>query len=278
MSDKSESLEIASGKNRESENFPVGSWLIRPALRPHIHAYYGFARAADDIADHPLLPADEKIRRLQRFADVLQAGAGEDVPSACAMHKSLAATGISPQHCHDLLHAFRQDAVKTRYATQAELLDYCRYSAAPVGRYVLALHGVGAAAWPASDALCTVLQIINHLQDCSADYASLNRVYLPLDALAQCDASAADLAQARSSPALRQVITLQLQAMQPLLRQARQLPRQITDLRLKLEVQIIVALAADLLKLLAKRDPLSQNVKLSKAGIVFSCLKGLVGV
>ena len=90
-----------------------------------------------------------------------------------------AASGVTSAHCHELLAAFRQDATKTRYADWGELMGYCRLSASPVGRYLLDLHGKSRDTWPASDALCDALQVINHLQDCADDHRQLDRVYIP---------------------------------------------------------------------------------------------------
>src|SRR5271170_6101591 len=152
-----EGVETPSGKWRGSENFPVGSFLIRRDLRPHVHAFYRFARNADDIADNPALTAAEKIRRLDRMAavldGVLDGAGGGDAPAAVAMRESLAATGTTAQHCHDLLCAFRLDAEKHRYRDWADLMGYCWYSAAPVGRQLLHLYRESRTAWPASDAL-----------------------------------------------------------------------------------------------------------------------------
>ena len=156
------------GTGAGDENFPVASVLIAPALRPHIRAFYVFARAADDIADDPRLGPDEKRARLDSFADALSGGtqdehgarpaAGGDNFPARALAASLAETGVSPAHALDLLAAFRQDAVKRRYVDWADLMDYCRFSAAPCGRYLLALHGdagVAGAAETAADAFST---------------------------------------------------------------------------------------------------------------------------
>lgn len=270
------SIETPSGKNQNTENFPVGSFLIRPDLRPHVHAYYAFARGSDDIADNPLMDPDEKIRRLTRFEEILLGGVGYDVPSASLLRESLAVTKVSPQHACDLIRAFKQDAVKRRYTSWDELLDYCRYSASPVGRYVLALHGVGEEAWPANDALCTALQIINHIQDCADDYREMDRVYIPQDMLALHGASTGDLARAALAPALRQTLDDMLALTEPLVVAARALPRHVPDIRLKMETSIIVVLAEVLVKMLKKRDPLSQNVKLSKPTLLGCCLTGVV--
>ncbi len=261
-------------KNKDTENFPVGSFLIRADLRPHIHAYYNFARAADDIGDDPLMDPDEKIKRLTRFDECL-IGNGDDVTVAVELRKSLQQSKVLPQHASELLRAFKQDAVKRRYQNWQELLDYCRYSASPVGRYVLALHGVGEKAWPSNDALCSVLQIINHVQDCADDYREVDRVYLPLDDMEKAGTNPGDLSKAASTPALRKVIDMQLERLKPMMVIARDLPRHVPDIRLKLETSIIHALAESLIKLLEKRDPLCDNVKLSKPAILLAILHGV---
>src|SRR5260370_20687 len=153
-------VEMPSGKGRGDGNFRVGSWLIRRDLRSHVHAFYRFARNADDIADNPTLAAEDKLRRLDRMAAILDGAqgteAGDESPAALAMRDSLAATGVTAQHCHDVLHAFRQDATKLRYRDWDDLMEYCRYSAAPVGRPLLDLHRdwcaacAGAIRWPAA--------------------------------------------------------------------------------------------------------------------------------
>src|ERR1700739_3859961 len=126
-----ESVETPSGKWRGSENFPVGSFLIRRDLRAHVHAFYRFARNADDIADNPALAADEKIGRLDRMAAILDGASGGDAPAASAMRESLLESGVTAQHCHDVLHAFRLDAGQPRYRDWGDLLGYCRDSGPP---------------------------------------------------------------------------------------------------------------------------------------------------
>src|SRR5215471_5435474 len=190
---QNQALETPSGKGRGDENFPVGSFLIRRDLRPHVHAFYRFARNADDIADNPLLSADDKVRRLDRMGAILDGAPGPDSPAASAMRESLRQTGVTAQHCHDVLHAFRLDAVKLQYRDWDDLMEYCRYSAAPVGRQLLDLHGESRDTWPASDALCAALQVLNHLQDCATDYRAFDRVYLPLADLAAAGCTVAAL-------------------------------------------------------------------------------------
>ncbi len=270
------SLETPSGKNKNTENFPVGSFLIRPDLRLHVHRFYTFARAADDIADNPLLEPSDKIRRLEAFENTLTNPRDTSIFPAANLRESLAERGITPRHSLDLLRAFKQDAVKRRYKDWADLMDYCRYSASPVGRHVLALHGIGEEAWEPNDALCSALQVINHLQDCGDDYRELDRVYLPEDDLAACGAEIPELAKEKLSPAMRRVLDRQIERMHPMLTEARNLPRKVSDMRLKVETSVIVALAHRLLDHLSKCDPLSQNPKLSPVSVILAACQGTV--
>lgn len=268
--------DTASGKNRDTENFPVGSFLIRPDLRIHVHAFYNFARAADDISDHPLLEPQEKVRRLDRFGVVLVDAAANDVPSAVALRASLRETRITPQHSLDLLTAFKRDAIQLRYRDWDDLMDYCRYSASPVGRHVLALHGIGEEAWPSNDALCSALQVINHLQDCADDYRQLDRVYLPQDMLALHGGNIADLSDERSGPGLRATYDAMLDRLEDMMVEARNLPRHVPDVRLKCETSVICILAEKLIRLLRRRDPLCDRVKLGKPAVLSAAIWGIL--
>ena len=272
------SVEAPSGKGRGDENFPVGSWLIRRDLRAHVHAFYRFARNADDIADSPALAAADKLRRLDRMAAILEAAPGpgdQDSPAAAAMRGSLAATGVTAQHCHDVLRAFRQDATKLRYRDWDDLMDYCRYSAAPVGRQLLDLHGESRDSWPASDALCAGLQVLNHLQDCAADYRALDRVYLPLDEFAAAGCRVEALLAPAASAALRLVIDHLLDRTDGLLVLAGSLPPLIAARGLRCESAVIVALTARLLRRLRRGDPLATRVKLTKTDFAAAFLSGV---
>jgi hypothetical protein len=165
--------DFGTGKTRE--NFPVASRLIAPGLRAPIHAYYRFARAADDVADHARLEPAVKFELLDGLEATLLGRTDRD-PAALPLRAQLRERALSPQHALDLLTAFRLDVTKHRYRDWDELMHYCRYSAMPVGRFVLELHGESRATWDASDPLCSALQVINHLQDCAKDYAALDRL------------------------------------------------------------------------------------------------------
>ena len=270
-------VETPSGKSAGTENFPVGSFLLPAPLRPHVAAFYAFARAIDDIADNPALPAIEKISRLEGFAAALT---GKDAlpgfEKATLLHESLAATNVTSRHGLDLIEAFKLDAVKLRYADWNDLIEgYCMLSAAPVGRYLLDLHGESTDGYPASDALCNALQVLNHLQDCQDDYKQLNRVYLPQDWLAAAGAGVDELSRSAASPGLRRVIDRCLDGTDALIAVARTLPGRLRNARLTMESAVIVRIAEKLSALLRRRDPLAGRVKLSRAAFV-GC--GLYGV
>ncbi|HYB10426.1 MAG TPA: squalene/phytoene synthase family protein, partial [Alphaproteobacteria bacterium] len=209
MTDRAEQVETPSGKGAEDENFPVGSLLLPKALRPHVALFYDFARAIDDIADNPSLKPAEKTARLDGFAAaILGRGSGDPAyRKAHLLRASLIATGVTTQHCIDLVTAFKRDATVLRYASWEELIDqYCMLSAAPVGRYLLDLHGEDPSGYGASDALCNALQVINHLQDCKDDFLNLNRVYLPQDWLAAEGLTVSALEAPHANPGLRRVL------------------------------------------------------------------------
>ncbi len=272
----SDPLDTASGKNRYTENFPVASLLIRSDLRPHIHAFYNFARAADDVSDSSTLKPDEKIEQLEKFAVTLLDDKNNDILPAVELRKSLRQTGVSPQHSLDLLTAFKRDATQLRYRDWYDLIDYCNFSAAPVGRHVLALHGIGKAAWRANDSLCNALQIINHIQDCGDDYRTLNRVYIPKDILAMRDGRLEDLGREELSAELRAALNEMLDRTALMLKDTRDFSRQIPDVRLSMEVSVIGALAERLVALLRTRDPLCDNVKLDKFSVFCATVSGVV--
>src|SRR5215472_926460 len=269
--------ELRSGKTHRDENFPVASWIIHPRHRAVIMAFYNFVRTADDIADHATLAAEDKLAHL----DVLEAellGKGDSQPEAVALRRALAEREMPPRHALDLLAAFRMDVSKLRYANWSELIDYCRYSAMPVGRFVLDVHGESSDTWPANDALCAGLQVINHLQDCAKDYRELNRVYLPLDLLEEKSLSVEVLAQPKAPPALREVLQALARRTQGLLKQSRAFSGQIHDSRLGLEVSLIQALAEDLAARLLVRDPLCDRVHHGKRDMPGLLLRAAVQI
>lgn len=271
------SAELRSGKGSGDENFPVASHLISPQHRPAILAFYEFVRIADDISDHASLQPAEKLERLDRLEASLLGRSDED---ACGviLRRVLQERGLSPVHAQDLLNAFRQDVTKLRYTDWDNLIGYCRLSAMPVGRFVLDVHGEPRSTWPASDAICAALQIINHLQDCVKDYRELNRVYVPLDVLAANGLTVDALGQARASPALARCLHGLATRTGQLLAEGRGLSMQVGDLRLAMEISAIQKLAERLVAILQVRDPLSEKVHLTKPQMLLTIMAGAAAV
>jgi farnesyl-diphosphate farnesyltransferase len=176
-----------------------------------------------------------------------------------------------------VLHAFRLDAVKLRYEGWDDLMAYCRYSASPVGRQLLDLHGQTPDTWPASDALCSALQVLNHLQDCADDYQRLDRVYLPLPDLATEGIGVEALTAGASSRALRRVLDRLLDQTAVLVEKARDLPSRVAAPGLRWECGVIVELAGRLLLRLRRGDPLAARVRLHRSDFLAALLIGVAG-
>jgi hydroxysqualene synthase len=265
---------LRSGKGHRDENFPVASHLIHPHFRAPILAFYEFVRVADDIADHAELAPERKLELLDRLEGSLL-GRNDADPEGVRLAAVLAERSLTPRHAQDLLDAFRLDVTKLRYANWDELMHYCSLSAMPVGRYVLDVHGESRATWPASDAICAALQIINHIQDCRSDFRDLDRVYIPLDSMALAGTNVQALDAPRASPELLACLHKLAARTAGLLRDGYPLPDQIRDFRLSLEISVIHRLAWSLVHTLMARDPLHDKVHLKSLGFAGV---GLLGV
>jgi squalene synthase HpnC len=222
-----------------------------------------------------VLPAHEKLNLLDRLEAGL-IGESNDDAVAIGLREALAERALSPRHAQDLLAAFKLDVTKLRYRDWDDLLSYCAFSAMPVGRFVLDVHGESRRTWPANDALCAALQIINHLQDCKDDYRNLDRVYIPLDTLAACQASVEALGAERASPALRAALHGVAERTARLLGESDIFPQLIEDRRLSLEVAVINRLAHRLIRMLMTRDPLSERVHLSAPAVAGLTAMGIL--
>jgi len=212
------------------ENFPVASWLLPAALRAPVAVIYRFARTADDFADEGDLPAAERLARLDEYRAQLrriEAGEAPRAPLFAELERIVQRHGLPLALFHDLLDAFTQDVVKHRYASFAELLDYCRRSADPVGRLLLHLFG---AATPAnlrdSDAICSGLQLVNFWQDVALDYAK-GRVYLPQDEMARFGVTEAHVAEGRCDDAWRALVAFQVERTRAMLESGAALGRRL---------------------------------------------------
>ena len=257
--------ELRSGKGHRDENFPVASHLVHPRFRAPILAFYEFVRVADDIADHAELAPDKKLELLDRLEGSLL-GRNDADPEGVRLSAVLAERSLTPKHAQDLLDAFRLDVTKLRYANWDELMHYCSVSAMPVGRYVLDVHGESRATWPASDAICAALQIINHIQDCRNDFRDLDRVYIPIDTMEAAGTNVQALDAPRATPELLACLHKLAARTAGLLRDGFPLPDQIRDFRLSLEISVIHRLALSLVHTLMMRDPLADKVHLKSLG------------
>jgi phytoene synthase len=225
------------------ENFPVASVVLPARLRPAVIAIYRFARSADDIADEGDAAPGERLAGLAAMRAELDRIVAHRPPETAAfleLQRVMARHRLPPKPFHDLLDAFAQDVVKTRYADYAELLDYCRRSANPVGRLLLYLYdAAGADNLRRSDAICTALQLTNFWQDVAIDWTK-GRVYLPLDELARFGVEEAQIAAARCDDAWRALMRFQVARARALMLEGAPLGRALPG-RIGLELRLIVA-------------------------------------
>ncbi len=250
---------------RGSENFPVASKLIPPAARAQVLAFYDFARGADNIADDPRLSAAARHDALMVLKEAIDNHQINRLPPWARDYTQRVERGQIPRrYGEELLHAFMQDTQKTRYGDIDELLDYCAFSAVPVGRMMLRMCDEQEANKPAADALCTMLQLLNHVQDIKSDYETLDRIYLPQNWLEQARVDETELAATQCSAGLRIVIDQLLDVCDEQWLNAAPLMRTIRSHRLRLELAVIHAAARRLSDKLRTQDPLAGRVGLSK--------------
>lgn len=255
------------------ENFQVFSRLLPRHVSGKVVAFYNFARAADDCADEPDTSADRRLSGL----DWLEAGLlGTRTDNAGAtLRRTLGEDAAALSCARDLLGAFRRDAHGIRCADWADLMDYCAHSAVPVGRFLLIVNREGPVTHVPADALCSVLQVLNHLQDASVDWRRLGRRYLPGDWMTAAGASDADLAAPALTPALKRVVHRTLDACDDLLAEAAPLPGQIATRGLRVQAAATLAVARRLAARLRLGDPLAGRVAPSRVDFLRAAASGL---
>jgi squalene synthase HpnC len=250
------------------ENFTVATWLVPRRLRQHLASVYAFARWADDLADEAGSPeaAAAGLTDWRGELDACFAGRPRH-PVTVALAETIAATGLPLEPFADLIDAFRQDQVKTRYATRADLVDYCRRSADPVGRIVLGLEGCrDPELVRMSDAICTGLQLVNFWQDITRDRLA-GRVYLPHDDMARHGVSEAMLAQRPATPEVRSLVRDELAWARDLFAAGERLPA-VAPRTLRPAIGMFLGggrAVADAIAA-ADYDPLSRRPTVGKAG------------
>lgn len=224
------------------ENFPVGSVLLPRRMRRAVHAIYHFARYADDVADEGDAAPEARLAELDALRQELDRIAAGQAPQTARMQalaRAIREHQLPLQPCYDLLSAFSQDVVKTRYADFGELVDYCRRSANPVGRLMLALYGEhDARSLAMADGICTALQLINFWQDVALDWAK-GRVYLPQSDLARYGVSEAQIAAGDAGGTWRALMRHQIERTRRMLDAGAPLGRRLEG-RLGLELRLVV--------------------------------------
>ena len=256
-------IETPPTKSYKQENFPVGSWFLSKKIRPQILVFYKFARAADDIADSPILSSKEKIKRLNLFEKALK-GNVLKIDKALKLKKICLENKIGINHPLNLLKAFKKDAVKKRYKNWSELINYCKFSAVPVGRFVIDLHKEVKESYKYSDPLCIALQILNHIQDCKEDYNKIDRVYLPNNFLKKYNVKLSQLKKNYTEKNLRLALDDILFQTNKLIVKAEKNKKIMKNKKLANETTFILEIAKSLLKLLKKNDPLKNKIELKK--------------
>lgn len=225
------------------ENFPVASVLLPPRLRHPVALIYRFAREADDFADEGDAAPEVRLQQLDGFRRQLlrlERGAAPEIPWFAELGDLIRDRGLPFPLFHDLLSAFSQDVVKTRYANHGEVLDYCRRSADPVGRLLLVLYGANERAHGAwSDAICSSLQLVNFLQDVAIDYRK-GRIYLPRDEMARFAVSEEQIARGETGGRWREFMAFQVDRARALMNEGAPLGRVLRG-RIGLELRMIMA-------------------------------------
>lgn len=256
------------------ENFPVVSFLIPKELRKHVAIIYWFARNADDFADEGSDIEGLKLERLNEFEFNLKKSlSGNEVNEFfAALVNTIKTKNLTPQYFYDLLCAFKQDVIKTRYKNFYELQDYCIHSANPVGRLILELFGIkNEEANQYSDNICTALQLTNFIQDTIIDYKK-GRIYYPLDEMKKFDVTDKSFEQKENNHKFKQLVAFSVVRIQNLINEGKNLLPMLTG-RLKSEIGWTVAGGEGILEQIRKNnyDVISFRPKLSKmkmAGIL----------
>lgn len=246
-------------KTQADESFPV-AWLLPPRARPAVHAYYAFARMADDVADAAEGTASEKLARLDALDAALRGGPGP--VEGHRLHAVLTERGLPLDLGSRLLEAFRADVEGRTITTWADLMIYCESSAVPVGRFLLALFEEQAPqARHASDDLCRALQVLNHVQDLGDDMRLRGRCYLPADWMSEEGCPPDTLSAEALTPAGRRVVRRALLETAQLLDAAASLPRRLTHRGLRAQAAATLSIARAHHAALGAGDPLRTPIR-----------------
>ena len=269
-------------KNKHQENFPVGMMLFGKGKRQIVSDYYRFARYADDIADNPHLQPQSKVNKLHELEEIFTGQKnyqGQKLKFVKQLKTEFERMEIPTTLATDLLIAFRQDSIGFYYQTWGQLIEYCKYSAAPVGKFMLTIHHEHPSTYLPAVSLCVALQIVNHIQDIKYDMKLLKRLYIPEEIMKKYHLHPEDLIQNKSSIGLQKAISHLMKKTQGLVKEGSLLPQLIRNTGLRIEVCIILSLTNIMIKKILKGDVLAKEIKLSPKdwliGICQGILKGL---
>lgn len=259
------------------EGLPIPSRLLPKPLRPHVLAFHRFVRLGSDIADDIDLEPEAKLTYLDALERTLTTGEARHayLKPAVDLRASLQATGVQDRHARQILRACRRDAVGARCHTWADLLLYCRFSANPVGRYLLDLHGESTTAGPAADALCSAIQVLNLLQNGHEGWMALGRCYLPLVWFDEAGISVERLVETACDPQLRGIFDRTLDHTDRLIERAAALPGLVENRGLRLEASVMLSHAEALSDRLRRRDPMRRRVALGLHNRVAATVRGI---
>ena len=270
---------LMSGKSYSDENFPVASFLMTKKIRSIVRVFYFFARMADDIADHQKLSSNQKKKILLFFDNAISKSKKTNNKVLDKMIAKFKELPSGKKYSRNLLKAFIMDASNKKYKNWNDLLYYCKFSANPVGRFVIDAVNERKnieKIYEASDSLCTALQIINHIQDCKKDFKELNRVYIPESFFKKYSLDKKIL---RKSKSIENFERLKIEIVDNVLVSLRKTKlglREIQSWRLRKETLIILNIAKRLCNLLKINDPLEKQIKLSRIDFIFCFFKGIM--
>ena len=270
---------LMSGKSYSDENFPVASFLMTKKIRSIVRVFYFFARMADDIADHQKLSSNQKKKILLFFDNAISKSKKTNNKILDKMIAKFKELPSGKKYSRNLLKAFMMDASNKKYKNWNDLLYYCKFSANPVGRFVIDAVNERKnieKIYEASDNLCTALQIINHIQDCKKDFKELNRVYIPESFFKKYSLDKKILRKSKSEENFERLKIEIIDNVLTSLRKTKLGLREIQSWRLRKETLIILNIAKRLCNLLKINDPLEKQIKLSRIDFIFCFFKGIM--
>ena len=270
---------LMSGKSYSDENFPVASFLMTKKIRSIVRVFYFFARMADDIADHQKLSSNQKKKILLFFDNAISKSKKTNNKVLDKMIARFKELPSGKKYSRNLLKAFMMDASNKKYKNWNDLLYYCKFSANPVGRFVIDAVNERKnieKIYEASDSLCTALQIINHIQDCKKDFRQLNRVYIPDSFFKKYSLDKKTLGKSKSIENFERLKIEIVDNVLVSLRKTKLGLREIQSWRLRKETLIILNIAKRLCNLLKINDPLEKQIKLSRIDFIFCFFKGIM--